>query len=392
MQTEAEGDLDASRAVIPTEEAEVNAQIAGHSRTSSIYFSDLFALRPNLQLTVSGRYNDTRVSTVDEGRINLGLPTNLDSEGRYRKFNPAVGATWQVTPSFTAYGSWSQGNRAPSPIELGCSDPANACVLPNALQSDPPLKQVVSRTLEAGVRGTVAQSLRWNASVFRTINQDDLLFISNGLAAGYFSNFGRTVRQGVELSVSQQNGPWNWAVSYSYLRATFDSSACLVSESNSTAETSPNCTGDDEIEVKKGNRLPSLPAHTLKLSLDMQATPTWNVGAQVRAQSKQYLRGNENNAHQADGVDFFGSGTSGGFALLDLTTSWKLRPGWEVFGKVTNVFDRQYTTGGLLGTNAFDASGALQAPADWRQSQFVAPGAPRAGWVGLRVTFGGAEI
>jgi outer membrane receptor protein involved in Fe transport len=78
--------------------------------------------------------------------------------------------------------------------------------------------------------------------------------------------------------------------------------------------------------------------------------------------------------------------------LLDLTTSWKLRPGWEVFGKVTNVFDRQYATGGLLGNNAFDASGALQAPADWRQSQFVAPGAPRAGWVGLRVTFGGAEI
>ena len=392
MQSEAEGDLDASRAVIPTEDPEVNAQIAGHSRTTSVYFTDLFALRPNLQLTVSGRYNDTRVSTVDEGRIDLGLPTNLDSEGRYRKFNPAVGATWQVTPSFTAYGGWSQGNRAPSPIELGCSDPANACVLPNALQSDPPLKQVVSRTLEAGVRGTVAQSLRWNASVFRTVNQDDLLFISNGLAAGYFSNFGRTVRQGLELSVSQQDGPLNWAVSYSYLRATFDSSACLVSESNSTAETSPNCTGDDEIEVKKGNRLPGLPTHTLKLSFDVQATSAWNIGAQVRAQSKQYVRGNENNAHRADGVDFFGSGTTGGFALLDLTTSWKLRPGWEVFGKVTNVFDRQYASGGLLGTNAFDANGALQAPADWRQAQFVAPGAPRAGWVGLRVTFGGAEI
>ena len=97
-----------------------------------------------------------------------------------------------VTPAFTAYGSWSQGNRAPSPIELGCSDPANACVLPNALQSDPPLNQVVSQTLEAGVRGSLADGLRWNASVFRTINRDDLLFISNGLSAGYFSNVGRT--------------------------------------------------------------------------------------------------------------------------------------------------------------------------------------------------------
>lgn len=390
-QTEAEGELDASRAVIPTEDAEVNARISGRSRTTSVYVSDLVALRPNLQLTLSGRYNDTRVRTVDDGRIELGLPTNLDAEDRYRKFNPAIGATWQVTPSFTAYGGWSQGNRAPSPIELGCSDPANACVLPNALQSDPPLKQVVSQTLEAGVRGTLAQGLRWNASVFRTVNRDDLLFISNGLSAGYFSNVGRTVRQGVELGVSQQAGALNWALSYSWLRATFDSPACLVSESNSSAETSAACTGDDEIEVRQGDRLPGLPAHTLKLSLDLQATPSWSVGAQVRAQSKQYVRGNENNAHQADGVDFFGSGSTAGFTLLDLTTGWKFRPGWELFGKVSNVFDRRYSTGGLLGTNAFDASGAVQAPADWRHEQFVAPGAPRAGWIGIRVSLGGDD-
>lgn len=392
VQTEAEGDLDGTRAVIPTEEAEVDAQISGRSHTSSVYFSDLIALQPNLQLTVSGRFNDTRVSTVDDGRIQLGLPTNLDGEGRYRKFNPAFGATWQATPSLTAYGGWSQGNRAPSPIELGCSDPANACVLPNALQSDPPLKQVVSRTIEAGVRGTLPQGLRWNASAFRTTNQDDLLFISNGLAAGYFSNFGRTLRQGVELSVQQQMGTLTWGVSYSYLRATFESSACIVAEANSTAETSAACTGDDEIEVKPGDRLPGLPAHTLKLAADLQATPGWNVGAQVRAQSRQYLRGNENNAHQADGVDFTGTGRVPGFAVLDLTTRWKLRPGWEVFAKVSNLFDRRYATGGLLGENAFDASGALQAPADWRQEQFVAPGAPRAAWVGLRVQFGGAEL
>lgn len=391
-QTEAEGDLDGTRAVVPTEEAEVSAQIAGRSRTNSVYVSELVALQPKLQLTLSGRFNDTRVSTVDEGRANLGLTTNLDGEGHYRKFNPAIGATWQVMPSLTAYGGWSQGNRAPSPIELGCSDPANACVLPNALQSDPPLKQVVSRTLEMGVRGTLAQGLRWNASVFRSANQDDLLFISNGLAAGYFSNFGRTLRQGVELGASQQSGALTWSASYSYLRATFESSACIVAEANSTAETSAACTGEDEIEVRPGDRLPGLPAHTLKLGLDLQATPTWSVGTQMRAQSGQYLRGNENNAHQGDGADFQGSGRVPGFAVFDLTTRWKPSPGWELFAKVTNLFDRRYATGGLLGENAFDASGALQAPADWRQEQFVAPGAPRAAWIGLRVQFGGAEL
>jgi outer membrane receptor protein involved in Fe transport len=145
-QTEAEGFLDPTRAVVPQEEAEVDALLAGKSRTTSIYFHDLVTLRPDLQLTLSGRYNDTRVTTRDEGRAALGLSTTLDGEGRYRKFNPAAGLTWQLTPRLTAYGGWSQGTRAPSPIELGCSDPLNPCVLPNALQSDPPLKQVVSQT------------------------------------------------------------------------------------------------------------------------------------------------------------------------------------------------------------------------------------------------------
>lgn len=387
VQTEAEGDLDATRAVVPTEDAEVDAKISGRSRTSSVYVSDMIALQPGLHLTASGRFNDTRVTTVDDGRIELGLPTTLDGEGRYRKFNPAVGMTWQARPGLTAYGGWSQGNRAPSPIELGCSDPANACVLPNALQSDPPLAQVVSRTVEAGVRGTLPQGLRWNASVFRTDNRDDLLFISNGLAAGYFSNFGRTRRQGVELGVSQQAGRFNWGVSYSYLRATFESPACIVAEANSSAETSAACTGDDEIEIRPGDRLPGLPAHTLKLSADVQATPAWNVGVQVRAQSSQYVRGNENNAHQADGVDFQGSGRVPGFAVLDLTSRWSFGSGWEVFAKVANVFDRRYATGGQLGENAFSASGEVRGPADWRQEQFLAPGAPRGGWVGVRIRF-----
>ncbi|MGY4831083.1 TonB-dependent receptor [Sphaerotilaceae bacterium SBD11-9] len=391
-QSEAEGDLDGTRAVVPLEEAETSAQISGKSRTASVYIADVFSVLPTLQLTVSGRYNDTRVSTVDEGRIDLGLPTALDGEGTYRKFNPAIGATWQITPALTAFGGWSQGNRAPSPIELGCSDPAHACVLPNALQSDPPLNQVVSRTFEAGLRGSLGQGLRWSASAFRTVNDDDLLFISNGLAAGYFSNFGRTQRQGLELSLSQQTGAFTWAAAYSYLRATFESSACIVAEGNSTAETSAACAGDGEIEVKPGDKLPGLPAHTFKLSLDFRAAPAWNVGAQLRAQSKQYVRGNENNAHQADGVDFQGAGTVPGFAVLDLTTSWRPAARWEVFAKVSNVFDRRYSTGGMLGHNAFDANGALQAPADWRQEQFVAPGAPRAGWVGVRLEFGGAEL
>lgn len=387
-QTEAEGSLDADRRVVPEDDPEVDAWIHGRSRTHSLYFSEMAELAPGLHLTASGRWNDTRVTTDDLGRARLGLDTTLDADASYRKFNPALGMTWQALPGLTAYGGFSQGNRAPSPIELGCSDPENACVLPNALQSDPPLKQVVSRTLEAGLRGTLEGSLRWNASAWRTVNQDDLLFISNGRAAGYFTNFGKTLRQGVELGLSQRRAAFDWALSYTWLHATFESAACVVAEANSSAETSAACPGEGEIEIRPGNQLPGLPRHALKVTLDARPTDTWRVGAQLQAYSGQYVRGNENNAHQPDGEEFNGRGRIGGYAVLNLTTTWNFAPGWELFGKVNNVFDRRYASSGLLGENAFDGRGALQAPADWRNEQFVGPGAPRGVWVGLRWSLG----
>jgi outer membrane receptor protein involved in Fe transport len=140
----------------------------------------------------------------------------------------------------------------------------------------------------------------------------------------------------------------------------------------------------DEIEVRAGNRLPGLPRHSLKLTLDVQAAPDWRLGAQLGAYSGQYVRGNENNAHRADGVDFFGTGRVGGYAVLNLTARWRLAPGVEVFGKLSNVFDRGYSSAGALGENAFDSTGGLREPADWRNEQFVGPGAPRAFWIGLR--------
>ncbi|MDO9314718.1 MAG: TonB-dependent receptor [Burkholderiaceae bacterium] len=388
-QTEAVGALSDTRGVIPLEEQELDALISGRTRTSSAYFTDLIELRSDLQLTLSGRYNDTRVRTIDRGRLLEDEPTDteLDGKGRYKKFNPAIGATWQVSPTLTAYGSYSQGNRAPSPIELGCSDPENACVLPNALQSDPPLKQVVSRTIEAGLRGSLPGDLRWNASVFRTVNKDDLLFISTGAATGYFSNFGRTLRKGVELGLSQQVGEVNWSVAYSYLRATYDSPACLVAEANSTAETSSRCTGQDEIEVRPGDRIPGQPKHNLKVNADWRVLPQWTVGAQVSAYASQYVRGNENNKHQPDGEEFNGKGKIGGYALVNLTTSVTLGGGWELFAKVTNVFDREVATAGALGENSFTGNGnELQAAV---AEQFVGPNAPRAGWIGLRLRFAG---
>lgn len=387
-QTEAEGVLDATRAVGELEDEELNAAISGRSRTHSLYATSTVQLAPAMALTASGRWNETRVTTVDEGR-RQGLDTNLDSDHRFRAFNPALGATWSFGPALSAYGNLSQGNRAPSPIELGCSDPDDPCVLPNALQADPPLDQVISRSLEAGLRGELAPGWRWNAGVFHTTNRDDILFVSNGRAAGYFANFGKTRRQGLELGLSGRSGAFDAALHYTRLAATFQSSACLVSEGNSTAGSSARCTGEDEIEVRPGDRLPGLPENLLKLDLGWRALPVLRLGANLQAQSGVYLRGNENNRHTPDEDDAGNRGRVGGFAILNLQARWEPAPGWTLLARVNNVFDRRHATGGLIGENAFDATGQLRAPDDWSDESFLAPGSPRSWGLALQWRFGG---
>jgi len=62
--------------------------------------------------------------------------------------------------------------------------------------------------------------------------------------------------------------------------------------------------------------------------------------------------------------------------------------GWQFFAKLNNVFDREYNNAGLLGEHRFDASTG-QFTGNEVTPAFYAPGAPRAGWFGLRYAFGG---
>src|SRR5204863_1480975 len=116
-------------------------------------------------------------------------------------------------------------SRTPTAIELGCANPAQPCKLPNAMAGDPPLMQVVARTFEAGVRGEVALATTWRAGVFRGVNHDDLLFVSSDASGqGYFRNFGKTRRQGIELGAGAQAGPWSTDFAWTRLDARFMSS------------------------------------------------------------------------------------------------------------------------------------------------------------------------
>lgn len=376
-QSEQGGELDDERGILPTEDEEQANSLLGRTRTSSLYATDTWALTDALQLTGSLRYNRTRVVNRDR------MGDDLDGDFTYRKLNPALGFAWQLQPALTLYGGYSQGNRAPTPIELGCADPQNPCSLPNAMAADPFLEQVITRTLEIGVRGQLAGGTEWNLTAFRSLNHDDLLFVGTGGSQGYFTNFGRTRRQGVELGLNGMHGAFDWRASYTYLQATFRSSACILAENNST-EGEGGCP-DDEIRIASGDHLPGLPRHNLKLGLDWNLNERLRLGTTLLAYSAQYVRGNENNRHQAS-EEFEGSGKLPGYAVLNLSADYRFARDWTLFGRVDNLFDKRYATSGALAENPFVGAGNAFAsdPDDWRHEQFIAPGAPRAAWLGVR--------
>ena len=216
------------------EPLDTRVDLEGQTRTFSVYATDTLRLREGWHLTLSGRFNRTVVENTD-AITPEGEPGSLAGTHTFSRFNPAAGLTIDLPRRVNAYVGYSEGSRAATSIELGCADPESPCKLPNAMAGDPPLDQVVTRTIDVGLRGT--QRVRWNAGYFRADNRDDILFVmSEQTGFGYFRNFGRTRRQGFEIGADGQFGPVTLGVGYTLLDATFQSPETLNGESNSTNE------------------------------------------------------------------------------------------------------------------------------------------------------------
>ena len=165
-----------------------------------------------LTVTAGGRFNYAGISI--DGQNNA----LLNGFSNFFHVNPTVGFTYKLTPDINFYAGYAMTNRAPTPLELGCADPNNPCIIDNFLSSDPKLKQVVGQTFELGFRGQNAFNqfglgpqwgkLQWSAGLFRTtLNNDILPHTEPGQWFRLFANVGTTLRQGAEVSANWTGRP-----------------------------------------------------------------------------------------------------------------------------------------------------------------------------------------
>jgi outer membrane receptor protein involved in Fe transport len=368
----------------------------GDSRTWSVFLSDSLALTPALRVTVAGRYDSTTVRNRDALQPGGGTGS-LDGDHHFARFNPAAGLNYQAGAT-TLHASVGQSSRTPSAIELGCADPESPCRLPNSMAGDPPLDPVVATNIEAGARGRAAAGLHWSVNVFRSDNRDDILFVADEQAGfGFFRNFGRTRRQGIELGLDGVAGPVQWGANYSRLDATFRSAETVNGEANSGNDgAAPGFEGS--IDIAPGDRLPLVPRHIAKLFIDWRLLPTVSVNADWRYLGASLARGNENGEHEPDGLYYLGEGGSGGYGVLDLGVLWQPRSMLDLYVQVSNALDKDYATASQLGATGFTATGqyvarpfaapVIDGERPLRHSTFFAPGAPRSVLAGVRYRFG----
>jgi outer membrane receptor protein involved in Fe transport len=373
---------------------DTRVNLDGRIHTASVYATDTLSAGRAVSITVSGRYNRTVVDNAD--RIHApGSPDSLSGNHSFGRFNPAAGITFSPSRFVNVYASYSEGSRAPTAIELGCADPDQPCKLPNAMAGDPPLRQVVTRTIEAGVRSGEESRLTWSAGWFRAQNNEDILFVaSTQTGYGYFKNFGQTRRQGAELEARRRLGRVTAGVSYTLLDATYQSAETVGGAGNSASD-GPAKGLDGDISIYPGAHMPLMPRHTGKAFADVQATKKLIVDLGLVAVSSSYVRGNENNAHQPDGKYYLGPGVSPGYAVLNAGARYHASRRLELFVRVNNLLDRHYYSAAQLGVTGYTDAGNFIArpfPAVAGQyplvhATFFAPGAPRAAWGGVRLRF-----
>ena len=339
--------------------------VKSRTRSTGIYATDTLSITDKLALTLSGRSNHTR-TTIDDL---TGENPDLNGRHSFSRFNPAAGLTYEWSKAVNFYGGYSESTRAPTPVELTCADEDAPCKLPNQFLADPPLKQVVAKSWEAGFRGAFGNGDRtnWHVGLFRTTNVDDILFQTTGGASsneGFFANVGDTRRQGLEASLSGHafEQRLDWYASYTYLDATYRT------DFSENSANHPDADDDGLIDVHRGDRIPGLPRHAFKVGADYAVLKGFTIGGDMVANSGQYLRGDEANLLPK----------LGGYTVFNLRAIYTFNEHVSVFGRIDNVFDRKYYTFGILG----DADEIFP---DFDNPRFVSPAQPRGAWLGIRV-------
>jgi iron complex outermembrane receptor protein len=285
------------------------------------------------------RYTLTGAARADavrfEVRDRLIDATNPDDSGRrlLHAVSPMVGLLARLTPLQSAYANISTAFETPTATELG-NQPSGAAGINREL------KPQRSLTYEVGMKGVRATGWQYNAAVFATRVQDELIPYDIPASGGrrYFRNAGRTSRRGVELGTGLTAGVLDLGGAYTYANYRF------VDFTVDTAHYA-------------GNRIPGIPRQTFQASAAVRSV----VGTLVtEATFADRMFVNDANSEKSPGYGVVNARLVS-IASMGLSSA-------EITLGAQNIFDRKYVSS----VNVNAAGG-----------KFYEPGSQRSIYVGV---------
>jgi iron complex outermembrane receptor protein len=343
-------------------------QIRSTTTYYGVYATDTVDLTPQLAATLGARYNEARVNLEDQ----LGTSTELNGSHTFHRFNPNAGLAYKLSDATTIFGGYSEANRAPTPLELGCSDPQKPCLLEGFLVADPPVQQVVSKTFELGVRGhwnLAGGRTEWQASAFHTNVDNDIISLASAIQGrGFFQNVPATRRQGIDIGLQHRTAKWFAYLNYNYIEATYRFTGDIASPNNPQADDAGN------IHVTPGNRIPGIPRQQVKTGADYALSPALTIGGDIAFVDRQYYVGDDANQNPQ----------LPSYTVASVHATYAISRDMDIFGNINNLFDRKYA---LYGTYFDPGDVANAIPQTLTDPRTQTPAQGISFRVGVRVRF-----
>jgi iron complex outermembrane receptor protein len=275
---------------------------------------------------------------VDDAYV---VGANRDDSGTvtFRKTTPAVGVLWRATPLLNVYASVGAGFETPTLNELSYTE--------NRGGFNFDLKPSRSRQAELGVKAYVGESARVNAALFQIRTEDEIVVAGNVGGRTYYTNAGKTLRQGIELGAeSNLTRTLSARGAITAMRAVYD-------EAYTTSTT----------VIPEGRRIPGIPALTAYAELGWK--PSAGISAAVEGVHRSRVFVNDlNDEHEAPS-----------YTLVNLRLGAEQQSGpWTISEllRLDNVFDRKHIGSVIVGD---------------RNGRFYEPGPGRALFGGVRITY-----
>lgn len=286
---------------------------------------DRLRLSAGLRFDHIGYDYDTHLEPTQTGRWRRPESTAV----RYDHFSPKLGATYEFAPALGLFAAYRHGFRAPSEGQLFRQGSSTNGV---------DLKPVKADNYEVGVRGELGGRLSYEVSAYRMRVEDDILtYVTRveNVVTRVNVNAGRTRHEGVELSLG--------AALTRRLRLELGYSNAL----HTYQEWGPNPDED-----YAGKRMESAPRVLANARLTY--APAGPQGARLAGEWNRIGRYfmDVANEHEYAGHDVF-----------NLRLNLPLTHGFELVGRVNNLFDARYAE-----TAAVNALGEQFSPGTPRQA------------------------